>query len=216
MFFKRLRMDIAAAKRNDPAARNKFEIWLTYSGVHALSWHRVAQFFYRIRLRLLARMISQAAKFFTGIEIHPAAKIAPGVFIDHGSGVVIGETAEVGEGTVLYQAVTLGGTGKEAGKRHPTVGKNCVISAGAKVLGNITIGDGAKVGAGAVVLKDVPPCATVVGVPGRIVRINGEKPEVDLLPEKEDPMLKELCSLRERVIAMEEAIAKLTDERTKS
>ena len=128
MFFKRLRADINAAKRNDPAARSKFEIWLTYSGVHALSWHRAAAFFYKIKLKLLARIISQMAKFFTGIEIHPAAKIAPGVFIDHGAGVVIGETAEVGEGTVIYQGCTLGGTGKETGKRHPTVGKNCVIS----------------------------------------------------------------------------------------
>lgn len=213
MFFKSLRMDIAAAKRNDPAARSKFEIWLTYSGVHALSWHRVARFFYRIHLRLLARILSQMAKFFTGIEIHPAAKIAPGVFIDHGSGVVIGETAEVGEGTVLYQAVTLGGTGKQTGKRHPTIGKNCVISAGAKVLGNITVGDNSKVGAGAVVLKDVPACATVVGVPARIVRINGEKPEVDLLPEKEDPVVKELCILHERMFELEETIAKLTEHK---
>lgn len=169
MFFKRLRADVSAAKRCDPAARYKLEILLTYSGVHALSLHRAANFFYRIRLKLLARIISQFAKFLTGIEIHPAAKIAAGVFIDHGSGVVIGETAEVGEGTVLYQGCTLGGTGKESGKRHPTVGKFCTISAGAKVLGNIKIGDYAKVGAGAVVLKDVPPHATAVGVPARIV-----------------------------------------------
>ena len=135
MFFKRLRQDINAAKRNDPAARNKFEIWLTYSGVHALSWHRGAQFFYKIKLKLLARMISQFAKFLTGIEIHPAAKIEGGVFIDHGAGVVIGETAEVKSGVVIYQGVTLGGTGKEKGKRHPTIEKDCIISAGAKVLG---------------------------------------------------------------------------------
>lgn len=173
MFFSRLRKDIAAAKANDPAARNKFEIFLTYSGVRALSWHRWANFLYRIHLKLFARMASQWAKFRTGIEIHPAAKIAAGVFIDHGTGVVIGETAEVGEGTVLYQGCTLGGTGKQTGKRHPTVGKGCVISAGAKVLGNITVGDCAKVGAGAVVLKSVPPHATVVGVPARVVKIGG-------------------------------------------
>ena len=167
MFFKRLRMDIAAAKKNDPAARNKFEIWLTYSGVHALSWHRWANRLYRMHLKLLARMTSQFCKFLTGIEIHPAAKIAPGVFIDHGQGVVIGETAEIGTGTVIYQGCTIGGTGKETGKRHPTIGENCVISAGAKVLGNITVGDFAKVGAGAVVLKNVPAHATVVGVPDR-------------------------------------------------
>ena len=171
-FFKRLRLDIGAAKRNDPAARNKFEILLTYSGVHALSMHRFANGLYRAKLKLLARIVSQTCKFFTGIEIHPAAKIAAGVFIDHGEGVVIGETAEVGTGTVMYQGCTLGGTGKESGKRHPTVGKYCVISAGAKVLGNITIGDFAKIGAGAVVLKSVPPHATAVGVPAKVVKID--------------------------------------------
>ena len=127
--FKRLRADIRAAKANDPAARNKFEIWLTYSGVKALSSHRVAHFFYKIKLKLLARIISQFAKFRTGIEIHPAAKIAGGVFIDHGSGVVIGETAEIEEGVVIYQGVTLGGTGKEKGKRHPTIKRGTIRSA---------------------------------------------------------------------------------------
>lgn len=208
MFFKRLRQDISAAMANDPAARSKFEIFLTYSGVRALSWHRIANKFYRMRLKLLARMISQHAKKRTGIEIHPAAKIAAGVFIDHGAGVVIGETAEVGEGTVLYQGCTLGGTGKETGKRHPTVGKNCVISAGAKVLGNITVGDGAKVGAGAVVLKNVPPHATVVGVPARVVKIGGN-PVSDLSQEKGDPYLTEICRLRERTFALEARIAEL-------
>lgn len=210
MFFKRLRTDIDAAKRFDPAARNKFEIWLTYSGVHALSQHRVANFFYRIHFRLLARIISQWAKFTTGIEIHPAAKIEPGVFIDHGAGVVIGETAEVGAGTVIYQAVTLGGTGKQTGKRHPTVGRNCTISAGAKVLGNITVGDGAKVGAGAVVLKDVQAGATVVGIPARVVRINGEK-TVDLIPEKEDPIMKEFNAIKTRISELEEVVKALTE-----
>lgn len=171
MCFKNLREDIKAAKRNDPAARYGLEIFLTYSGVHALSWHRIARFFYKIKLKLLARMISQFARFLTGIEIHPAAKIEGGVFIDHGSGVVIGETAEVHKGTVIYQGVTLGGTGKEQGKRHPTIMENVTLSAGAKVLGGFTVGKGAKIGAGAVVLKEVPPYATVVGVPGRIVRI---------------------------------------------
>lgn len=208
MFFRRLRADIAAAKANDPAARNKFEIWLTYSGVHALSHHRFASRLYKMHLKLLARIVSQWSKRRTGIEIHPAAKISEGVFIDHGQGVVIGETAEVGRGTVLYQGCTLGGTGKETGKRHPTVGEHCVISAGAKVLGNIKIGDYAKVGAGAVVLRDIPPHATVVGVPGRIVRINGNS-AVDLMPEKEDPLIKEVCAVREREIALEERIAEL-------
>ena len=177
MWFKNLRADIKAAKQNDPAARNWFEIWLTYSGVHALSWHRVAYFFHKIKLKLLARIISQMARFFTGIEIHPAAKIEGGVFIDHGSGVVIGETAEVHKGTVIYQGVTLGGTGKERGKRHPTIMENVTLSAGAKVLGGFTVGEGAKIGAGAVVLKEVPPYATVVGVPGRIVRIRPPETE---------------------------------------
>ncbi len=178
MWFKNLRADVRAAKNNDPAARNAFEILLTYSGVHALSWHRVAYFFHKIKLKLLARIISQLARFFTGIEIHPAAKIEGGVFIDHGSGVVIGETAEVHKGTVIYQGVTLGGTGKERGKRHPTIMENVTLSAGAKVLGGFTVGKGAKIGAGAVVLKEVPPYATVVGVPGRVVRIRE--------PENED------------------------------
>lgn len=171
MWFKSLRADIRAAKENDPAARNSFEVLLTYSGVHALSWHRVAHFLHKIKLKLLARIVSQACRFFTGIEIHPAAKIEGGVFIDHGLGVVIGETAEVHKGVVIYQGVTLGGTGKEKGKRHPTVMENAVISAGAKVLGGFTVGKGAKIGAGAVVLKEVPPYATVVGIPGRIVRV---------------------------------------------
>ncbi len=176
MWFKNLSKDLTAAKKNDPAARNKFEILLTYSGVHALMWYRLARFFYRIKLKLIARMISQAGRFFTGVEIHPAAKIEGGVFIDHGMGVVIGETAEVKTGVVIYQGVTLGGTGKEHGKRHPTVLEGAVIYAGARVLGNITVGKNAKVGASAVVLKDVPDGATVVGIPAKIVKINGEKP----------------------------------------
>lgn len=170
MLFKGLRADLAAAKANDPAAKSKFEIFLTYPGVRALWRHRLEHRLYKLHLRFIARALSQRTRRLTGIEIHPAAKIAAGVFIDHGAGVVIGETAEVGAGTVLYQGATLGGTGKETGKRHPTVGKNCVISAGAKILGNITVGDNAKVGAGAVVLKSVPAGATVVGVPAHVVK----------------------------------------------
>ncbi len=208
MFFKRLRADINAAKANDAAARNKFEIWLTYSGVHALSWHRFANRLHRMHLKLLARMASQAAKFFTGIEIHPAAKIAGGVFIDHGAGVVIGETAEVEEGVVIYQGVTLGGTGKERGKRHPTIKRGTIISAGAKILGGFTVGEYAKIGAGAVVLKEVPPYATVVGIPGRVVRINGEKTN-DLQQEKLDPIAQEVCALRDRMFELERTVALL-------
>ncbi|MBE7089325.1 MAG: serine O-acetyltransferase [Clostridiales bacterium] len=207
--FKRLRADINAAKLNDPAARSKFEIWLTYSGVKALSWHRWAHFLYKIKLKLFARITSQYAKWLTGIEIHPAAKIAGGVFIDHGEGVVIGETAEIEEGVVIYQGVTLGGTGKETGKRHPTIKKGVVISAGAKVLGGFTVGEYAKIGAGAVVLKEVPPYATVVGIPGRVVRINGEK-IADLEQEKCDPMLEEICHLREKVFELEERLNALS------
>ena len=212
--FKALRADIAAAKKNDPAARNKFEIWLTYSGVHALSWHRWANFLYRIHLKMLARITSQFAKRLTGIEIHPAAKIAGGVFIDHGAGVVIGETSEIEEGVVIYQGVTLGGTGKEKGKRHPTVKKNAVISAGAKILGGFTVGEGAKIGAGAVVLKEVPPFATVVGVPGRVVKIHGEKVS-DLEQEKGDPLSEEICKLREKVFELEKEINNLKKDEKK-
>jgi serine O-acetyltransferase len=212
MFFKNLRKDINFAKQCDPAARNKFEIWLTYAGVHALSWHRVAHFFHKIKLKLLARLISQWAKFFTGIEIHPAAKIAGGVFIDHGTGVVIGETAEIEEGVVIYQGVTLGGTGKQIGKRHPTIKKGAMISAGAKVLGGFTVGEYAKIGAGAVVLKEVPAYATVVGVPGIVVRINGEKTP-DLEQEKRDPLQEEICHLREKLFRLEQEIEKLKENK---
>lgn len=206
--FKKLRADIRFAKQNDPAARSKFEIWLTYSGVHALSWHRYAHFLHKIHLKLLARITSQFAKWLTGIEIHPAAQIAGGVFIDHGTGVVIGETAVIEEGVVIYQGVTLGGTGKEKGKRHPTVKRGAIISAGAKVLGGFTVGEYAKIGAGAVVLKEVPPYATVVGVPAKVVRINGEK-TADLEQEKEDPIQEELCHLREKIFSLEEEINQL-------
>ncbi len=196
---------MAAAMENDPAARNKLEVWLTYSGIRALSSHRFASALYKLHLKLFARIVSQRCKRRTGIEIHPAAKIAAGVFIDHGAGVVIGETAEVGAGTVIYQGATLGGTGKQTGKRHPTVGKNCVISAGAKILGNITVGDCAKVGAGAVVLKDVPPHATVVGVPARVVKIQGN----GVNKEKYDPYLAEICRLRERTAELERRVVQL-------
>ena len=205
--FKNLRADIRAAKLNDPAARNWFEILLTYSGVHALYWYRIAHFFHKIKFKLLARIISQTTRFFTGIEIHPAAKIDGGVFIDHGSGVVIGETAEVHKGTVIYQGVTLGGTGKERGKRHPTVMENVTLSAGAKVLGGVTVGKGAKIGAGAVVLKEVPPYATVVGVPGRIVRIRE--------PENEDEAHSGIIAVTALAKESKKAEKKLAAEKAK-
>ena len=201
--FRRLRADIEAAKRNDPAARNKFEIWLTYSGVHALSWHRFANRLYKMHLKLLARMVSQFAKFLTGIEIHPAAKIEGGVFIDHGTGVVIGETAEVKSGVVIYQGVTLGGTGKEKGKRHPTIGNNVMIGCGAKVLGPFKVGDNVRIAANSVVLNEVPPNSTVVGVPGRVVRLNGEKLDHIHTP---DPVRAELDYLTERIELLEKKL----------
>lgn len=175
MFFKRLDEDVRAVLDNDPAARSRLEILITYPGVHALSMHRLASSLFRLKLRLPARIVANICRSRTGIDIHPGARIASGVFIDHGSGVVIGETASVGKGTVLYQGCTLGGTGKEKGKRHPTVGEYCVISAGAKVLGNITVGNYSRIGAGAVVLTDIPPHCTAVGVPAKIVVKDGKK-----------------------------------------
>ncbi|WP_165005191.1 MULTISPECIES: serine O-acetyltransferase EpsC [unclassified Enterococcus] len=166
---------IAAAKKNDPAARSTIEIVLTYPGFHALFWHRVSHFLYRHRLFLLAKINAQFWRFITGVEIHPGARIGSGVFIDHGMGIVIGETAEVGDDVVLFHGVTLGGTGKETGKRHPTVKNGAMLSANAQILGPVTIGKNAKIGAGAVVLRDIPDDATAVGVPAKVVRIKGEK-----------------------------------------
>lgn len=205
-FIRDVKSDINAALERDPAARNGFEILLCYPGVHALISHRIAHGFYKAGLKLMARFISQISRFFTGIEIHPGATIGRGCFIDHGMAVVIGETAEIGNDVTIYQAVTLGGTGKDIGKRHPTIGNNVVVSSGAKVLGPFTVGDNSKIGAGSVVLKEVPPNCTVVGVPGRIVKRSGEKIEkADLdqihLP---DPILHELECLRRRIVLLEE------------
>ncbi|OPZ65181.1 MAG: Serine acetyltransferase [Firmicutes bacterium ADurb.Bin506] len=166
---------INAAMERDPAARSRLEVALLYPGVHALGWHLISHWLYRHNARGLARALSQLVRFFTGIEIHPGATIGRGVFIDHGIGVVIGETAVVGNDVTLYQGVTLGGTGKETGKRHPTIEDGVVVSAGATVLGSITIGARCKIGAGAVVIHNVPPDSTVVGVPGRVVARAGVK-----------------------------------------
>ena len=200
--------EVRAIRDRDPAARSNAEVLLLYPGLHAVLAHRAAHYLHGKKHFFAARAISQVARGLTGIEIHPGAKIGKGVFIDHGCAVVIGETAEVEEGVVIYQGVTLGGTGKEKGKRHPTIRKNAVISCGAKVLGGFTVGEGARIGSGAVVLKEVPPFATVVGVPGRVVRIRGEKTQ-DLLPEKDDPILKEVCALRERVYELEDRLEKI-------
>ncbi|MCL6435602.1 MAG: serine O-acetyltransferase [Leptolyngbyaceae cyanobacterium HOT.MB2.61] len=166
-FVKTLQADFGIIFERDPAARNGLEVLCCYPGFHALVMHRIAHGFHCLRLPFLPRLISHLARFFTGIEIHPGAVIGKGVFIDHGMGVVIGETAIVGDYSLIYQGVTLGGTGKETGKRHPTVGTHVVIGAGAKILGNIQIGDRARIGAGSIVLRDVPANCTAVGVPGR-------------------------------------------------
>ncbi|MFD2657908.1 MULTISPECIES: serine O-acetyltransferase [Gracilibacillus] len=193
-FFKLLKEDIEVVFDQDPAARTYFEVCLTYSGLHAIWAHRIAHAFYRKKFFFIARVISQISRFFTGIEIHPGAKIGKRFFIDHGMGVVIGETCEIGDNVTIYQGVTLGGTGKEKGKRHPTLKDNALVATGAKVLGSITIGESSKVGAGSVVLKDVPDHSTVVGIPGRIVIQNGEKVRKDLdhhkLPDPISEVLK--------------------------
>ena len=166
--FKKLKYDIENVMKNDPAARTKLEVLLLYQSIHVLIFYRTAHGLYKIKLFFLARLVSQLGRFFTGIEIHPGAKIGKGLFIDHGMGVVIGETAEIGDNVTIYHGVTLGGTGKDKGKRHPTVGNNVIIGCGAKILGPISIGDGAKIGANSVVLKDVPKGKTAVGIPAVI------------------------------------------------
>ena len=174
-FFSRLRKDIRVVFERDPAAKSVVEVLFCYSGLHAIWLHRISHAFYRRGWVLVPRIIPNIGRFLTGIEIHPGATIGEGLFIDHGTGIVIGETAELGKNVTLYQGVTLGGTGKESGKRHPTIGNNVVVASGAKVLGSFTVGDHAKIGAGAVVLRSVPPYATVVGVPGRIVVMHGKR-----------------------------------------
>ncbi|TDT70601.1 serine O-acetyltransferase [Hypnocyclicus thermotrophus] len=166
---------IKSIKDRDPAATNCVCILLLYPGVHAIFWHKIAHFLYKRKLKFFANLIAMMSRFFTGIEIHPGAKIGKRFFIDHGMGVVIGETAEIGDDVTIYQGVTLGGTGKEKGKRHPTIGNNVVIGAGAKILGSFKVGNNVNIGSNSVVLSDVPDNSTVVGIPGRIVRINGEK-----------------------------------------
>ena len=209
---KNLKLDIDAAMKNDPAARTRLEVRLTYSGIKALIAYRRANWFYKHGYKLIARIISQNAKRKTGIEIHPAATIAPGVFIDHGAGVVIGETAVVETGVVIYQGVTLGGTGKDKGKkRHPTIKQGCVISAGAKILGGITVNEYCTIGASSVVLQDVPAYSTVVGIPGKVIKQNGKKLP-NLEQDKRDPMQEEICHLREKLYKLEEQIEHLKKE----
>ena len=196
--------DIRAAQKRDPAAKNFFEILFLYQGVHALIFYRIAHIFYKLHMYFTARFISQFSRFFTGIEIHPGAKIGKRFFIDHGMGVVIGETSIIGDDVLLYQGVSLGGTSLEKGKRHPTIGSNVVIGAGAKVLGNITVGDDSYIGANAVVIKDVPPNSTVVGVPGRITKQEGKKIDISLDHiHILDPIMQNIEELEKRIENLE-------------
>lgn len=199
-FFSRLRKDIRVVFERDPAARSVIEVLFCYSGLHAIWFHRISHALYKRGWVLIPRMISNFARFLTGIEIHPGATIGEGLFIDHGTGIVIGETAEIGNNVTLYQGVTLGGTGKDLGKRHPTLGNNVMVGAGAKVLGPFRVGNNARIAANAVVLREVPDNATVVGVPGRIVRLSGEKLDHIHTP---DPVMLEITALQERIARLE-------------
>ena len=200
--------DIRAYKRNDPAARSALEILLLYNGLHATIDYRIAHWLHYHGCRFLARAISQWSKMWTGIEIHPGAHIGRRLVIDHGTGIVIGETAEIGDDCLLYQGVTLGGTGKDVGKRHPTLGNNVMVGSGAKVLGPFQVGDNARIAANSVVLREVPENATVVGVPGRIVRLAGEKLDHIHTP---DPVMLEIEALKARVAQLEAANLKQTE-----
>lgn len=206
--------DLKSIKRRDPAARNVLEIFFLYSGFHALIYYRIGNFFYRHKMFFIARLISQTGRFFTGIEIHPGATIGRGLFIDHGSGVVIGETAEIGDECTLYQGVTLGGTGKDTGKRHPTLGNGVLVGAGAKVLGPFKVGDRAKIAAGSVVLTEIPPDCTAVGSPARVVRRNGERPaDLDQV-HIPDPVAQELCRLHAELDKMKARLEELEGKGT--
>ena len=213
--FKRLSETLAAYQARDPAARSKLEIFLLYPGVHAILFHRVSHWLYRHRLFFLARLNSQIARHITGIEIHPGARIGRRFVIDHGMGIVIGETTEIGDDVLLYHGVTLGGTGKDQGKRHPTIGNGVMIACGAKVLGPFKVGAGARIASNAVVLSEIPAEATAVGVPARVVRIAGEKmnyaADVDQI-HITDPVQKELQAISSRL----EWLEKLMDEQAKS
>lgn len=207
--FKSLISDLDSIMERDPAARSRFEVYTLYSGFKAVRAYRRANWFYRHNMKFIARAISQHSRHKTGIEIHPGATIGKGLFIDHGMGVVIGETAEIGDYCTLYQGVTLGGTGKDHGKRHPTLGNNVLVGAGAKVLGPFKVGDNARIAAGAVVLEEVPENATAVGVPARVVRLNGIK--VDALDQIHyaDPVATELCRLAKHCREMQREIDKI-------
>ena len=214
-FFSVAPKEMSNILQRDPAARNYFEVIFLYPGLHAIVSHRYAHFFYKHKLFLIARIISQLSRMFTGIEIHPGAQIGKGLFIDHGMGIVIGETTEIGDNCTIYQNVTLGGTGKDKGKRHPTIGNNVLIGCGAKVLGPFKVGDNAKIAANAVVLYEVPENSTAVGVPARIVRINNQKvSSMDLdqihIP---DPTSQELCKINKHIHDIEEKLKSQNDRK---
>jgi serine O-acetyltransferase len=213
-FFSDINEDIKAVLSRDPAARNGFEVLLCYPGIWSLIMHKPAHWLYLHNLKLLARLISQWTRFFTGIEIHPGAVIGRRCFIDHGMAVVIGETTEIGNDVTIYQAVTLGGTGKDTGKRHPTIGNNVVISSGAKVLGPFKVGDHSKIGAGSVVLEEVPENCTVVGIPGKIVRRGNKKTEDLNQTDMPDPIAVELECLRRRIVMLENKLRELDAKET--
>lgn len=213
VMFATIREEIQNIFREDPAAKSWIEIVLLYPGFHAIVLHRLAHWLFQMQIPFLPRMISQFSRFITGVEIHPGAKIGRRFFIDHGMGVVIGETAEVGDDVLIYQGVTLGGTGKERGKRHPTIGDNVVLGTGAKVLGNIFIGHDSKIGAGSVVLSGVPPHSTVVGIPGRVVRARGVEPDKKLehcnMPDPEGELIR---SLTKRIEQLETELHALRED----
>lgn len=197
--------EIKTVKERDPAAKSSLEVLLLYPGLHALVIYRIAHYLWGMKIPIVPRWLSQLGRFWTGIEIHPGATIGKNLFIDHGMGVVVGETAIVGNNVLLYQGVTLGGTGKETGKRHPTVENNVVVGTGAKILGNITIGEGSYIGANAVVIKNVPPNSTVVGIPGRITKQDGRK--IDLALDHivvNDPVMENMAKLLKRIKTLEE------------
>ena len=201
-----IRKDIKAVFEHDPAATSTLEVLLAYPGFHARQFHRLAHALYRWHIPVLPRLISHISRFLTGIEIHPGAKIGKGFFIDHGMGVVIGETSEIGDNVTLYQGVTLGGTSHQRAKRHPTLGNNVVVGVGAQLIGDITIGDNAKVGAGSVVITSVPANATVVGVPGRVVALRN--PDTDTVERLPDPVGEKLDSLEKKIAELEKRVAK--------
>jgi serine O-acetyltransferase len=213
-----IREQIETIFREDPAAKSVLEVFLCYPGLHAILLHRLAHKLYTMNVPLLPRIISQFSRTLTGIEIHPGAKIGRRFFIDHGMGVVVGETAEIGDDVLLYQGVTLGGTGKERGKRHPTVGNHVVIGTGAKVLGNIRVGDCVKIGAGSVVVHPVPDHSTVVGIPGRVVRIAGEPVPEQMLEHGQlpDPEAQEIDELRQRIGELEAQVRAIRDQTGRS